>query len=82
MSNNRFSLLGRMFQGALQSAQGPPGELTVMDVVAKGNSIQFVIPDENMYGGSFTGTASSNAWLRGTFGFKAGAEERVALRRG
>jgi hypothetical protein len=134
MSNNRFSLLGRMLLGAmvasiwsgiqasprteselrvtgtysdmhyieeagdlvgteikivftaskldaLQIAQGPPGELTVADVVAKGNSIQFVIPDENMYAGSFTGTLT-NGWLRGKFRFKACAEERVALRPG
>lgn len=66
-------------QGALQIAQGPRGELTVGDVVAKGNSIQFVITDENMYAGSFTGTLT-NGWLRGKFRSKAGAEERVVPR--
>jgi hypothetical protein len=38
---------GSKLQRALQIAQGPRGVLTVVDVVAKGNSIQFVIPDEN-----------------------------------
>jgi hypothetical protein len=36
---------------------------------------------KTMYAGSFTGTLT-NGWLRGKFRFKAGAEERVALRRG
>jgi len=72
---------GGRFQGALQIAEGIPGDLILVDIEAKGSSITFVIPDSNPYAGRFSG-AVENGWLRGKFSFKSGGEETVALRRG
>ncbi len=71
---------GSMFQGALQIAQGPPGELIMVNVESK-DLIQFTMPDDCEYPGNFSGTVSKG-WLRGKFQYKNGFTETVALRRG
>jgi hypothetical protein len=72
---------GGRFQGALQIAEGVPGDLILVDIEAKGSSITFAIPDGNPYAGRFSG-AVENGWLKGKFSFKLGGKETVALRRG
>jgi len=72
---------GDHYQGALQFAEGAPGELIIVDVESKENSIQFAIPDGNPYAGNFSGKIK-NGWLRGAFRFKSGGEGKVALHKG
>lgn len=72
---------GGRFQGALQIAEGVPGDLILVDIETKGSSITFAIPDGNTYAGRFSG-AVEDGWLKGKFSFKSGGEETVALRRG
>ena len=72
---------GFNYQGALQIAEGPPGQLSLVDIAVKGSSIQFSIPDGSGYPGSFNGVVT-DGWLRGTFHFKSGGEAKVALHRG
>jgi hypothetical protein len=72
---------GGRFQGALQIAEGVPGDLILVDIEAKGSSITFAIPDGVPYAGRFSGSVE-NGMLKGEFTFKSGGKETVALRRG
>jgi len=72
---------GDRFQGALQIAEGVPGELMVVDVHSDNAKISFSIPDRSTYAGQFTGTIE-NAVLKGEFLFKNGGSEKVELPRG
>jgi hypothetical protein len=72
---------GSRFQGALQIAEGVPGELILVDVEQKANSVSFSIPESSPYPGSFAGAISGGA-LRGEFRFKSGGSAKVVLRRG
>lgn len=74
---------GSKFQGALQIAEGVPGELMLVDIKVVGTNISFTIPDGSPYPGQFSGTIE-NGLLKGTFSFKngGGGSETVELRRG
>jgi len=72
---------GTDFEGALQIAEGSPGQLILVHVEREGNSVSFAIPDNSPYAGNFRGSISGGA-LRGDFQFKTGGSETVVLRRG
>jgi hypothetical protein len=69
------------YQGALQFAEGEPGDLIVVPVTVTGNRISFAIPDSSAYPGRFDG-AIENGHLKGEFRFKNGGSEKVELPRG
>ena len=73
---------GGGFQGALQIAEGVPGNLILVDIQVVDTKISFSIPDGNgPYAGLFNG-AIQNGVLKGEFRFKRGGSEKVELQRG
>jgi hypothetical protein len=77
----RIAVTPQGYQGVLQSAEGVPGELIVVDVKVVGNKISFLIPDGSPSAGQFSGTIE-NGVLGGEFRYKTGRSEKVQLKRG
>jgi len=72
---------GNAYQGALQIAEGVPGDLVLVNIESKGTEVNFVIPESAAYAGRFHGSIE-NGVLVGEFRFKDGGSEKVKLRKG
>jgi hypothetical protein len=70
----------RGLKGTVQIAEGGPGDVTVVDIVAADNRIHFDMPARSEYEGHFDGIVTKQA-LKGTFVYKGGAKEVVSLPR-
>lgn len=77
----KIVLTRKGYQGALQFAEGGPGQLIIVDIQTEGNKISFTISDSYPEAGQFSGTIQGGI-IRGVFRFKGGGEERVELKRG
>ena len=69
------------YQGALQVAEGGPGELIVVDIKLTGNKIEFAVPDTHPDACQFSGTLNVGV-IRGEFQYKTGSTEKVTLKKG
>ena len=71
----------RAYQGALQFAEGGPGDLVVVQVKIASNKIDFSVPDTDVHAGEFSGVVE-NGLLHGQFRLKNGVVEAVSLKKG
>jgi hypothetical protein len=69
------------YQGALQLAEGEPGELSVVDIKISGDKIEFEVPDSSPDGCRFSGTIEGSK-IVGQFRFKSGGSQTVTLTKG
>ena len=69
------------YQGALQVAEGAPGELVVVDIKVTGDRIDFTVPDSHPDASQFSGTVQGGV-VRGEFRYKTGGTQKVTLRKG
>ena len=72
---------GRRHQGALQFAEGEPGNLLVVNIEVTGDAIRFAVPEGETHAGSFSGTISGDA-IHGEFRYANRAVEKVVLKKG
>ena len=72
---------GGGYQGALQFAEGEPGDLLIVDVTVTGNRITFSVPDADAHAGQFGGELR-NGVIQGEFRYRTGGVEKVALKKG
>jgi hypothetical protein len=71
----------RGYQGALQLAEGEPGELSVVDIKISGDKIEFAVPDSSPDACQFSGTIERGKII-GRFRFRTGGTQNVTLTKG